>query len=189
LTEEGPREKFDSLYRAYAGRVFAYALRRSDPETAGDIVADTFLTAWRRLDAIPRDALPWLFAVAKNVLANRRRAIRRDEALSRKVALASRYDVASDPSEQVGRQVAIRVALGRLGQRDREALMLVAWDGLSASRAAAAMGCSSAAFAVRLHRARRRLTKELAAGEQTRDEPLPNQDGGRLRSTETEVAR
>jgi RNA polymerase sigma-70 factor (ECF subfamily) len=52
-------------------------------------------------------------------------------------------------------------ALAQLGERDREALLLHAWEGLDHADAGTVMGCSPGAFAVRLHRARRRFAREL----------------------------
>lgn len=162
--DEERRSSFRLLYEAHADRVLAYALRRAPAEEAADIVADTFLTAWRRLDTLPEDPALWLFGVARNVVANHRRSLRRREALRTRVeGDASRGPlVAPDPADQVEARMAVRSALRRLSERDREALMLVAWDGLDAASAAAAMGYTPSAFAVRLHRARRRLGHELA---------------------------
>jgi RNA polymerase sigma-70 factor (ECF subfamily) len=144
--------------------VLAYALRRVPAEEAADIVAETFLTAWRRPDILPEDPAPWLFGVARKVVANHRRSLRRRAALRARVEgdASRRPPLAPDPADQVEARMAVRSALGRLSERDREALMLVAWDGLDAASAAAAMGYTPSAFAVRLHRARRRLGHELA---------------------------
>ena len=155
---------FRFLYEDHADRVLAYALRRVPEEDAADVVSETFLTAWRRADDIPTDPLPWLFGVARRTVANRRRSLRRRAALRERVeGEASRGPrLAPDPADQVESRMAVSAALGRLSGRDREALMLVAWDGLDAERAAATVGSTPAAFVVRLHRARRRLARELA---------------------------
>lgn len=71
---------------------------------------------------------------------------------------------ADDPGDRLSTKQALDTALRGLAERDREILMLVAWEGLEAEEAAAALGCSRSSFAVRLHRARKRLVKELAAG-------------------------
>jgi RNA polymerase sigma-70 factor (ECF subfamily) len=162
--------------------VLAYALRRGPAEEAADVVAETFLTAWRRVDIIPEDPAPWLFGVARKVVANHRRSLRRREAVrSRVEGAASRGShLAPDPADQVEARIAVRSALRRLSERDREALMLVAWDGLDAVSAAAAMGYTPSAFAVRLHRARRRLDKELA---KERAGAGHVRDEGRVRAT------
>src|ERR1700748_2641964 len=76
-----PRERFEALYLAYAGRVRAFARRRTTAYDADDVVAEVFLAAWRRLDDVPPAPLPWLLGVARGVLANRRRAMARGGAL------------------------------------------------------------------------------------------------------------
>jgi RNA polymerase sigma factor (sigma-70 family) len=151
------------MFRENYGAVRAYALRRAPGDIAQDVVADTFLVAWRRLDDVPDDALPWLFGVARGVLANQRRSAKRSSALERRLATAAAGAGSRDPGEAVGDAEIVRAALGCLSDRDREALMLVAWHGLSGARAARAAGCTRPAFAVRLHRARARLAAELEA--------------------------
>ena len=158
------REKrFEALFREHYAAVRGYALRRAPADQAQDAVAETFLVAWRRLDDVPDDPLPWLYGVARRVLANQRRSASRGAALERRLAAAETVSRSGDPGERAGEAEAVRAALGRLKERDREALMLVAWHGLSGERAARAAGCSRATFAVRLHRARARLAAELAS--------------------------
>lgn len=157
--EQNRPQRFEELFRRTYPAVRGYALRRTSPEAAQDAVAETFLVAWRRFDDVPEDALPWLFGVARRVLANQRRASGRGEALQQRLAGAG--GDAPDLESSVGEAEAVRAALARLSERDREALMLVAWHGLTGKRAARAAGCSRAAFDVRLHRARRRLAALL----------------------------
>ena len=156
-------DTFELLFQRHYPAVRAYALRRTSPDAAQDVVAETFLVAWRRLDEVPDDALPWLYGVARRVLANQRRGAERGDALARRLAGATSAAAADDPGERAGDAELVRLALGRLPESSREALMLVAWHGLSGARAARAAGCSRATFAVRLHRARARLAAELAA--------------------------
>jgi RNA polymerase sigma factor (sigma-70 family) len=156
-------ERFEGLFRANYPAVRAYALRRSSPETAQDVVAETFLVAWRRLEDVPADALPWLYGVARRVLANQRRTADRSDALAERVAASEPQPAGGDPGHSAGEAEILHVALARLPEPSREALMLVAWHGLSGARAARAAGCSRAAFKVRLHRARARLAVELEA--------------------------
>ncbi|MEV0898485.1 sigma-70 family RNA polymerase sigma factor [Actinoplanes sp. NPDC049802] len=143
-------ERFDRLWRDHAAAVLAYARRRVDGDQADEVVAETFVVAWRRLREIPEAARPWLFGVARRVSANVRRSEQRREALHDRLA-AQPVPAAGVPSGVVGR------ALERLPADDRELLMLLAWDGLTRPEAAAALGCSRGTLAVRLHRARRRL--------------------------------
>ncbi len=156
-------QRFEGLFRENYGAVRNYALRRAAPEAAQDVVAETFLVAWRRLDDVPDDALAWLYGVARRVLANQRRSASRGAALERRLAGALPTAGPADPGETAGDGELIRLALDRLTARSREALLLEAWEGLGPARAARAAGCSPATFAVRLHRARARLAAELAA--------------------------
>ena len=164
-------QRFEGLFRENYAAVRGYALRRAAPEAAQDVVAETFLVAWRRLDDVPDDALPWLYGVARRVLANQRRTASRGAALERRLAGAETGSSPLDPGETAGDSELMRLALDRLSADSREALMLVAWHGLTPARAARAAGCSRATFAVRLHRARARLAAELAALESA---PAPN---------------
>ncbi len=136
---------------------------------ADDVVADVFVIAWRRLEEVPEDPLPWLLGVARRVLGNRRRGERRMAALLDRLTseqLAGRGDelVSADHGSAVLR------ALHSLTDRDQEVLLLVAWDGLDRQQAAAVLGVSTGAFAVRLHRARRRLVRALAAEDARADQ-------------------
>jgi RNA polymerase sigma-70 factor (ECF subfamily) len=110
---------------------------------------------------MPTEPLPWLYGIARRVLANEQRAANRRLALiTRMAAQPAPPDGSAAPDRD------ILEALAALREIDREALLLTAWEGLSAREAATVVGCSATAFAVRLHRARRRLARvviELAA--------------------------
>jgi len=161
IMERTREARFEELFREHHGAVRAYALRRAPADLAQDTVAETFLVAWRRLDDVPPDALPWLYGVARRVLANQRRSADRGSALERRLASTAAIAGAGDPGESAGDGELLRAALARLSERDRETLILVAWHELSGARAARAAGCTRAAFAVRLHRARARLAAQL----------------------------
>jgi RNA polymerase sigma-70 factor (ECF subfamily) len=157
-------ERFNALYRAYYRAVLLYASRRTDPDTARDVVAETFLIAWRRLDSVPADsgqAEPWLYGVARRVLANAERSQRRMHRLAARMVHDSGDEALADPALVISERQRLIQALRRLPEPEREALRLVGWDGLDLAGAALAMGCSRSAMAVRLHRARRRLESEL----------------------------
>jgi RNA polymerase sigma factor (sigma-70 family) len=155
-------ERFELLFRENYPLLRAYALRRAAPDAAQDVVADTFLVAWRRLEDVPADALPWLYGTARRVLANQRRSAGRSEALAERLAHATAPAGWREPGEDVADAELLRLAVDRLSDRSREALVLVGWEGLDGARAARAAGCSRATFAVRLHRARAQLAAELA---------------------------
>jgi RNA polymerase sigma-70 factor (ECF subfamily) len=154
------RTAFEALFRTHVGAVHAYALRRSDPATADDVVADTFLVCWRKFDRVPEEPLPWLYAVARRCLANRLRAVRRKRARATP-ASAHQLDPTADTYEQRSHARDVLAALAQLPPKEREALQLCAWEGLSPADAARVAGCTAAAFRVRLHRGRRRLAAAL----------------------------
>lgn len=157
--------RFTSLFEESYSSVLAYVMRRAQRDMVDDVVADTFLTAWRRLEEIPPDALPWLLGVARRILANARRSERRRGALVLRLASQPKA-LDPDPAGAVVKDSALVAALAALREKDREILMLVAWEGLDADRAGRVLRCSAEAAAVRLHRARRRLAQALAKQEQ-----------------------
>lgn len=150
--------RVDALFREHGVDVLAYALRRTDPGSAEDVVAEVFLIAWRRADRVPHsEPLLWLYAVARRVLANQRRARRRRQALVDVLGTLARRRIAAP--EPGGSE--LTAALARLRRDDREVLMLTAWEGLDATQAATVLGCTPQAVHTRLHRARARLRAEL----------------------------
>lgn len=156
--DDARRKEFELLFAANHGPVRAYVLRRA-PVVVDDVVAETFLAAWRRLDTIGEDPLPWLLAVARRALANQLRAERRREALTRRLRREPVGAYTWEPPDSMS--PALADAMASLSWREREALLLVAWEGLDPARAAVAAGCTAAAFRVRLHRARRRVAAAL----------------------------
>lgn len=158
---DAPAEvRFRRLFAEHYPAVLSYARRRVPVDAAEDVAAETFTVAWRRLDRVPEDAVrPWLYGVARNVAANVQRGERRRTRLTAKLSSLAEPPVAN-PAEGPG--AAVLSALGRLSSRDREILTLAAWEGLSPQQMSVALGCSANAASIRLHRARRRLAKELA---------------------------
>jgi RNA polymerase sigma-70 factor (ECF subfamily) len=158
--EADRRSRFEALFERHHDAVRSYVVRRSAGVGVEDIVADTFLIAWRRLDDVPEPALPWLLGVARRVLADQRRAVRRRRSLIRRLVQETRFS--SDSwLPPPGLSDELIDALRGLSTIEREALLLIAWDGLSSHDAAVVVGCSPAAFRVRLHRARRRIAARL----------------------------
>lgn len=146
----------------HLGLITAYARRRGahDPDA---LAAEVMAIAWRRLADVPADdPRPWLIATARNLLmASRRR---------HGVSMTDLDDVepAALPTPRVELDAELEDALRSLSAQDREALLLVAWEDLTPSAAAASLGISASAFRVRLHRARRRLVYELEHGPRRR---------------------
>jgi RNA polymerase sigma factor (sigma-70 family) len=155
------RERFERLFVELSPRVLGYALRRAEPEEARDVLADTFAVAWTKLDRVPpgEEALPWLLAVARKVMANRRRAT--DRRSRTKVLLEGARTAIPDHAETVAGLAELATAFAALSPEDRETLALVSWDGLTSAEASIVAGCSVGAFSVRLHRARKRLAALL----------------------------
>ncbi len=153
------REEFEAMYRRCEEPVLGYALRRAPIELAQDAVAEVFVAAWRRFEELPPDPLPWLIGATRKALANQRRSSARQSRLVERIATDLTDDGFNDATEQG--DPGLRRALQQMSVADREALALVAWDGLTPTQAARSIGCSPVAFRVRLHRARRRLERAL----------------------------
>ena len=158
------RHAFEAVYAANFGPILGYVLRRTqNADDAADVVAETFLTAWRRLDELPsgdRTRL-WLYGVARRVLANHRRGERRRSDLSDRLG-AELSGVHRDP-EFTGELASIGAAFRSLPDADRELLGLVAWECLDNAQIAVVLGCSRNAVRVRLHRARARFSSAMSA--------------------------
>ena len=155
---EQRRVRLEELFASHAGAVLAYARRRTDPTSAQDVVSEVFVVAWRRLDDVPLDAMPWLLACARRVLANDRRSTQR------RSALVDRLAESAGPStywpDVEDRSLA--QALSTLSDSDRELLLLLTWEELTVAQAATVLGCSRHTLAMRLYRARRRLARALS---------------------------
>src|SRR5690348_10668638 len=118
-------ERFEHIYEEHLPAVRSYVRRRAPESLVEDVVADVFVVCLRRIDDVPRNALPWLYGVARKTLANERRK-RRDAALA--------PEVAYEPEPAGDAQLA--GAFAALSDADREILRLVAWEGLSLRQAA-----------------------------------------------------
>jgi RNA polymerase sigma-70 factor (ECF subfamily) len=152
---------FERLHAATYPALVAYAVRRCDSSTqAADAVAETYLVLWRRLGDAPEEVLPWLYGVARKVIANQRRGQQRESALSARLAeeLASLPD-AHAPEPPQG--PALRRAFAALNDQDRELLALLVWEDLDRDQVALSLGISRATARVRIHRARQRFARAL----------------------------
>ncbi len=147
-------ERLAAMWQADAPRVLSYARRHVGIDDAPDVVSETFTVAWRRLGQVPDPALPWLIGTARRIIGNTRRSQRRCIALTQRLDLLSA--VVSPTEDNTARQEALQRLAG-LPEHYREALLLVAWDGLDSAEAASATGLSAAAFRKRLERARTAL--------------------------------
>jgi RNA polymerase sigma-70 factor (ECF subfamily) len=167
--------RLESIYDACAPKVYAYALRHCGPDDADDVVSETFAAAWRRIEIVPEAALPWLLVTAGNVIRNRRRADVRRSTLASNLVHLHEADTAG-VDEVVAERAHLLAALERLSGLEREALLLVAWDGLDPRGAAEVARCAPRAFRARLSRARARLAAELDAALAATTPVLPSKE-------------
>jgi RNA polymerase sigma factor (sigma-70 family) len=165
IRDGGVRERrFEALYTAHYHAIAGYVLRRVATHEADDAIAQVFTVAWRRFDDVPPPPgdRPWLFGVARNIVADQRRSERRRlhlrTRLSRDAVTAGPIVPAADPTKEQ-----VRVAMSALRPADREALQLVLWDELSHAEAAAVLGCSPNAFELRYRRARSAVREAVIA--------------------------
>jgi RNA polymerase sigma factor (sigma-70 family) len=175
---------FNAVYAAHYSHIVRYLLRRlSDPEACVELAQDVFVVAWRRRTEVPDHCLPWLYQVARRLLANHRRA---SQAAPQVVPLTDvdirgmQGDTGGTGQDSISAVADVRAALATLPELHQEILRLVGWEELTASEAAIVLGCSRTAATVRLHRARRRLLAAMAATDRTTERPMraTNPTGG-----------
>ncbi|TDQ53613.1 RNA polymerase sigma factor [Actinorugispora endophytica] len=156
--------RFEALYDTCYGDVLGYLLRRLDhPEAAADLVADVFVTVWNRIGDVPPapQARPWVFGVARRVLANHRRGARRGNALAARLRLELGAAAVSRPDWEDQAVADIGRVFRTLSDKDQEVLTLAAWEALDPGQIAVVLGCARGTARVRLHRARGRFARAL----------------------------
>ena len=154
-------ERFERIYEEHLPAVRAFVRRRAPESMVEDVVADVFVVCLRRIDDVPRNALPWLYGVARRTLANARRKHRE--------LLVAAPEVSYEPEPVGDSQLA--AAFAALSDADREILRLVAWEGLPLRSAARVLECSPVAARVRYHRAKSRLAAGLESASSFRPQP------------------
>ena len=161
VPDEDRRQRFTELYEQHYADVLAYARRRVAESDARDVAAETFLVAWRRLDEAAARGLPWLYRTALLTVRNWERGQRRLARVHARLAALPADSDAPDPASTLAGVQQVVDLLRSLTEVDRELLLLVSWEQVDVRTAAGVVGCSPAAAAVRLHRARRRLLRAL----------------------------
>lgn len=157
--------RFVELYQEFYSRVDAYCRRRCRAERVDDAVAETFLTAWRKIDHVPAGdgTLPWLYGVARRVVAHQWRASSRVDRLQSKL---ESLGVASHPPPEdlvVMDETSVLVlgALSRLKALDQEVLRLSTWEDLNHIEIAQVLDVSHDVVKTRFSRAKKRLAAEI----------------------------
>ncbi|MGW7541560.1 RNA polymerase sigma factor [Streptomyces sp. NPDC054770] len=179
MTEDEARQRqrarFEGLAHVVVEPLHRYLLRRTSADMVDDILAETMLVLWRRIDVVPGlgpapgsppdpdDVLPWCYGVARGCLANARRADgRRLRLVDRLIRMQEQQPAGgADHSD-------LHAALAALGALDREVVRLWAWEGLTPRQIAEATGLTSNAVSIRLHRAKKKLAEQLV---RKHDEP------------------
>ena len=168
--DDGRLERFDALVREAHAPLRRYLLRRTDAAAVDDVLAETLLVMWRRIDDMPAEAaLAWSYGAARRCLANSRRsAVRRRSLLRRLAAQPSTWtepawtapDTHGDDAE-----LALAAAMVTLPDTDREVLRLWAWEQLEPREMALVLEISANAASIRLHRATKKLRGLMGAGQ------------------------
>jgi len=159
------QQRFRSLYERHHPAVTAYFVRRIGSQDAADAADDVLTVAWRRRSKVPEEpeTLRWLYGVAHNVLANRRRGERRGNRLLARLGSQRQPDLLG-PEPQVlrdldGQQVV--EILGSMRPDDQELVLLSYWEGLSHAEIGELLGCSKGAVDARMHRILERMRKAM----------------------------
>jgi len=167
LTSTSARDLMLAAMEANATDLLSYFRRRvTNPEDAADLLGETALTAWRRIEKLPADpekARMWLFVTARHTAANfGRRTVHRFE-LSDSLRTLLRTQANRDPSESTGTALDVRRAVQRLAPRQREIVMLIHWDGFTVAETAEILQTSPSTVRARYGRASEQLRTELGA--------------------------
>jgi RNA polymerase sigma-70 factor (ECF subfamily) len=173
-TEDSAR--FDELFRATRKDVLAYLIRRTgDPEQAADMLADTYLIAWRKLADVPdgnRGRL-WLFGVARNLLLKGVERRRSRDVLVERLASELQIELSARAPAEDHRANLLREGVASLPYKEREILLLTAWEGLTPRDIAMVTGTSANLVRVRLAHARSKLRRQLACLQPPGGSPRP----------------
>jgi RNA polymerase sigma-70 factor (ECF subfamily) len=158
---DADRQRIADMFGLHSVALRRYVARRvSSDVDPDDVVAEVFAVAWRRLRKVPPEpeTRPYLFAIARHIVLNAERSARRRRRLVQAIDAAAPDSTETDD----GAAERVREAIAQLKSRDREALVLVLWDGLSHAEAARVLGCSTGALTTRLARARAELRRRLS---------------------------
>lgn len=160
----GRRARYDVLAPELVEPLRRFLARRTDAATADDVLAETLLVCWRRLDEVPEGAaLPWAYGVARLCLANAQRGARRQERLAARVAVVDppAQSLPGPGAEEGHDDPRLDEALAALTETEAELVRLWAWEQLGPAEIAAVLDITPNAVSIRLHRARAKLKETL----------------------------
>jgi RNA polymerase sigma-70 factor (ECF subfamily) len=162
VTSPARRDRFEDVAAEVLEPVRRFLARRTDPATANDVLADTLLVCWRRIDEVPDPSLPWVYAVARLCLANAARSARRQRRVATRVATVDPpMTRVAGPGDDGPAAAALGEALAVLSDQDAELVRLWAWEQLTPAEIAVVLDLTANAVSIRLHRAREKLRDEL----------------------------
>ena len=174
-TAAGDGEAFAVFWRRHTSTVMAFGIHRcASSEDVADLVADTFLAAFRaagRYRAETASATPWLLGIATRVASNQHRRLARWRRVSRRVAgepprfTGEEYEAVEAAIDAARQAPQVQAVLRAMSVGDRKVLELVAYEQLSPTEAALTLGISANAARLRLARARKRLRERLPSAE------------------------
>ncbi len=171
-------ERFEHLARAVHGPVLRYLSRRTDRETAAEVLTETLTVLWRRVDDVPEGAeLAWCYGVARRCLANAERGSRRRAALVARIVLLDPPPAAAEEPPRDARADAVLAGLEQLRPEEREVLRLWAWEGLEPREIAVVLEVSANAVSIRLHRAKLRLREVMLGQDGAPSGQIPAEGG------------
>jgi RNA polymerase sigma-70 factor (ECF subfamily) len=163
------RARFEALAPGLIEPLRRFLARRTDHATADDVLAETLLVCWRRLDDVPKDAaLPWAYGVARLCLANAERSARRRGRLAARVATLDPPEETRPGPGETGDETGderLHQALAELTDTETELVRLWAWEQLTPAEIATVLDLTPNAVSIRLHRARGKLKAVLRKSE------------------------
>ena len=184
MNDDEAREQLTGLWLDHKNAVESFVRRRCLDGSVDDIVQEVFMIAWRKLEEVPSEPRPWLLTVARHVISNRSRSDRRHDGLA--LRLGAFPDDGTSSAEDRGiERVSLRRGWAGLTDQERETLSLVAWDQLTGAEAARVLGITRGAFAVRLMRARRHLSR-LVGDDLGEDRTVTTRSSAATASTRTD---
>lgn len=155
------RARFDAIATSVYEPLQRYLRRRASADAAADVLAETLLVVWRRVDEVPAEPLPWCYGVARRQLANHRRSDDRRLRLVHRAA-SQREQHAPDPQDAIEHSdPELTAALATLSDSEAEIVRLWAWERLEPREIATVLELSPNAVSVALSRAKRKLAEIL----------------------------